>query len=331
MFAPYGIGCESNRTTNVVQKLVLYCILAPYLAFYLCSPTPSCSNLAGMASNPYRTGAASSPQFNRPAAPLSQGKIAAVNASLILPYYDLGLAVQKELRISITTADNDGFRLVGSHRTTALTHHISNTTKNVSFKVSCKGPRPGVVCPAPSWDKHSGYSWVYPMGTFDGLSIKDMPAVLRRFALPVVQEGDKDVLYAPDNIRTTPPWRCTKVDPQTGRRYTQWFIGIPFCLQDGDRPTTPWIPGLEIPQKTFLTLREQCDRRIEAFFFECQRDPRLLQRFYSELSAAEKVCKGLNCASIIETPFQIRASPPKIHSSTRPGTTFGGFQSGRRF
>ena len=252
-----------------------------------------------MALNPFGTLA---PKDRRvPAVPLKNGKIAAVKASLILPYYDMGLAIEKEIQNSQTVADADGFRLVGSFRPTALTRHtrrISNITKHVSDRV-CKGVRPGAPCSPPRWAKQlSGLSWVYPMGTFDGLNLNNLPAVLRKFAIPVVQEGDDDVLTVSENIETVPPWKCSKLDPETGRPRTQWFITIPFALQNGERPTIPWSTGLgndcyQIPESTFRTLNARCLLRIEKFFTECQDDPRLLRQFYSDLSAAEKVSNDL--------------------------------------
>lgn len=228
------------------------------------------------------------------AATLSNGQIAAVKVSLISPFYGMCLAVLNEIKKATKTPDVEGFILAASHRTrvtnvSCLTKCLAGITASVEKRLS-KGERPAVVCQSPDWGD-SSLSWVYPMGTFDGLNADNLPDVFKRFAVPVWQPGSS---LEADTLKTIPSWKCSKRDAE-GRARTQWFIGIPVELDQGERPTKPWTPGYgkrpyHIESEAFRMLHRRCLKNVQAFFLECRTEPWRLDQFYKALRSAEQVC-----------------------------------------
>lgn len=234
------------------------------------------------------------PSDNAAAASLSNGQIAAVKVSLISPFYGMCLAMLNEIKQATQTPDEEGFILAASHRTTVtnascLTNCLIGIATSVEKRLS-KGDRPAVVCKPPRWGDPN-VSWVYPMGTFDGLNEDNLPDVFKRFAVPVSQPGSN---LEADTLKTIPPWKCSKLDAE-GRARTQWFIGIPVELNQGERPTKPWSPGYSkrpyhVESEAFRKLQSRCLKNIQDFFTECTTEPWRLKRFYMALRSAEQVC-----------------------------------------
>ncbi|KAF9015846.1 hypothetical protein BDZ89DRAFT_1076143, partial [Hymenopellis radicata] len=216
--------------------------------------------------------------------------IAKVDASLIIPYYELCLFAEENRLSSQDGQPNDSMCPLDADSTwqsvsyrklprpESLQSHLTRAIATIKTAVALregKGGRPGIVCKAPAkWKGSVHNSWIFPMGTFDGHNEETLPEVLRAFTIPVLQSSSKrDTGHY---VRTTPTWRMRK-RLESGESPTQWVVAIPLMMSDGSHPTEAWAEDRQgNPQD-----------KMEEFMCDASTKPGYLEEFVRRLEQNE--------------------------------------------
>ncbi|KAF9015833.1 hypothetical protein BDZ89DRAFT_1118362 [Hymenopellis radicata] len=255
--------------------------------------TPRASSIAP--TNPPSARASSSPTPPQP--PLAHQTIAKVDASLIIPYYELCLFAHGHSKNPSPPEEDSTWKSVTHRRLPrpeSLQSHLTRALTTIKTAVAQrenKGGRPGIVCSAPTdWTGSPTNSWIFPMGTFDGHNEETLPEVLREFALPVLQAnscGDST-----EYIRTTPTWR-TRKRLKSGELATQWVVSIPLMMTDDVHPTEPWgkdrqgNPYYKVSRDQYRDLIRRSDAKMNQFIQAASTKPGYLEDFVKRLEQNE--------------------------------------------